>query len=217
MVATQGVADVAELRADVGYQFILFIQIMTSVGSLVEIQQGYKQLTGNAARFVELRAGGSAPPQAQSREAPAPLPPAALPSRPASQPSGRLRHTPCTTPCTAPCTNCRHCCRSHANRGTNKHVGLPYVAELKAIAGKEAGKASKVVESDRIQFKDVDVYTPAGDGLQNKLVHKLSFEVGKSDSLLLTGHNGAGKSSVFRCLGGLCKQSCRRYRHYVIC
>ena len=45
----------AELRADVGYQFILFIQIMTSVGSIVQIQQGYKQLTGNAIRFVEMR------------------------------------------------------------------------------------------------------------------------------------------------------------------
>lgn len=43
------------------------------------------------------------------------------------------------------------------------------------------------------------MYTPT----KNKLVHDLTFEVGKSDSMLLTGHNGAGKSSVFRCLAGL--------------
>ena len=47
------------------------------------------------------------------------------------------------------------------------------------------------------------VYTPARDkegNLSNKLVHDLTFEVGRKDSMLLTGHNGAGKSSVFRCL-----------------
>ena len=32
--------------------------------------------------------------------------------------------------------------------------------------------------------------TPLLVAPQNKLVHDLSFEVGKSDSLLLTGHNG---------------------------
>ena len=36
-----------------------------------------------------------------------------------------------------------------------------------------------------------------------KLVDHLSFELAKGGSLLLTGHNGAGKSSIFRCLGGL--------------
>ncbi len=35
------------------------------------------------------------------------------------------------------------------------------------------------------------------------LVTGLSFEMPKGGSLLLTGHNGAGKSSIFRCLGGL--------------
>ena len=34
-------------------------------------------------------------------------------------------------------------------------------------------------------------------------VNNLSFKLNKGDSLLLTGHNGSGKSSIFRCLGGL--------------
>ena len=44
----------AQLRADVGYQFILMIQMMTSVGQIVRIYDGYKKLTGNAARFVRI-------------------------------------------------------------------------------------------------------------------------------------------------------------------
>ena len=35
------------------------------------------------------------------------------------------------------------------------------------------------------------------------LVDDLSFEVPLGGKLLVTGHNGAGKSSIFRCLGGL--------------
>ena len=45
----------------------------------------------------------------------------------------------------------------------------------------------------------VDVFTP-NDKL---LVKDLNFSLELGGSLLLTGHNGAGKSSIFRCLGGL--------------
>ena len=48
-------------------------------------------------------------------------------------------------------------------------------------------------------FSQVDVVTPTG----NVLVEDLSFELERGGALLVTGHNGAGKSSIFRCLGGL--------------
>ena len=108
------VASLAKIRADVGYQFVLFIQMMTSVGSIVKIFDGYKRLTGNATRFVELR------------------------------------------------------------------------EVLRQIAADESrAEASSIREGDSIKFEHVMVFTPT----QNKLVHDLSFEVGKSDSMLLTGHN----------------------------
>ena len=54
-------------------------------------------------------------------------------------------------------------------------------------------------DPEKIGFEGVNVYTPAGQ----LLVRDLTFDVTKGRSLLLTGHNGAGKSSIFRCLGGL--------------
>ena len=53
-------------------------------------------------------------------------------------------------------------------------------------------QTSRVVEGNLIEFKNVNIFTPT----KNKLVHDLSFQVGERDSMLLTGHNGAGKSSV---------------------
>jgi ABC-type uncharacterized transport system fused permease/ATPase subunit len=60
-------------------------------------------------------------------------------------------------------------------------------------------KSDTFVDGDCIAFKGVDVHTPNG----KLLVKDLNFSLKISGSLLLTGHNGAGKSSIFRCLGGL--------------
>ena len=73
---------------------------------------------------------------------------------------------------------------------------LDRIAEAKSLQ-----KKASTVTADRIEFKDVTVVTPA-DVL---LVEKLSFRLENGQSLLLVGHNGSGKSSIFRCLGGLWK------------
>ena len=56
-------------------------------------------------------------------------------------------------------------------------------------------------DGDVIEFRDVTIVTPASPPV--KLVEHLSFRLEKGSSILLTGHNGAGKSSIFRCMGGL--------------
>lgn len=52
---------------------------------------------------------------------------------------------------------------------------------------------------DEISFEGVEIRTPS----QHMLVKDLHFRLCRGESLLLTGHNGAGKSSIFRVLGGL--------------
>jgi energy-coupling factor transporter ATP-binding protein EcfA2 len=64
---------------------------------------------------------------------------------------------------------------------------------------KAAELAASVVDGEAIAFQGVDIITPA----DVTLVKDLSFRLDKGSSLLLTGHNGSGKSSIFRCLGGL--------------
>ena len=74
-----------------------------------------------------------------------------------------------------------------------------------------ANTNDRIVDGKIIEFKNVNVsvaallsaprskqdaaaqiFTPT----ETKLVHDISFQVGERDSMLLTGHNGAGKSSV---------------------
>ena len=83
--------------------------------------------------------------------------------------------------------------------GTCKRI-CNLIDTLKTLQNKhEASNATSFQEGPKIEFKNVQVHTPTG----NHLVKDLSFELKQGSSLLLTGHNGAGKSSIFRCLGGL--------------
>lgn len=57
------------------------------------------------------------------------------------------------------------------------------------------GQGSAFLEGPDLRFDGVTVVTPT----THILVHDLSFSVQPGGALLLTGHNGAGKSSIFRC------------------
>eukprot|EP00924_Labyrinthula_sp_SR-Ha-C_P003233 snap_masked-scaffold_15-processed-gene-3.11-mRNA-1 protein AED:0.06 eAED:0.06 QI:0/0/0/0.5/1/1/2/0/1430 len=54
-------------------------------------------------------------------------------------------------------------------------------------------------DDNMIKFENVQVFTPLG----HLLVKDLNFHIEHGTSMLLTGVNGSGKSSIFRCLGSL--------------
>lgn len=120
---------ISEVRADVGYKFVLYTQVVVSALKGSRAMTEYGKLRGECGRIYEL------------------------------------------------------------------------VRVLDEIERREVSSMSTTfVRDDRIAFDNVDVYTPTG----NLLVKNLSFDVqSRNDSILLTGHNGAGKSSIFRCLAGL--------------
>eukprot|EP01050_Picozoa_sp_SAG11_P003031 SAG11_NODE_163_length_13928_cov_29.869188_6_plen_492_part_00 len=76
---------------------------------------------------------------------------------------------------------------------------------LETITENKRTEDSEVfVYDDAIGFDGVDIVTPSRGGQPGvTLVKGLSFRLEVGDSLLLVGHNGAGKSSIFRCLGAL--------------
>ena len=78
------------------------------------------------------------------------------------------------------------------------------IADLRRLlqtlsAERKTQRTAEMQSGDHIAFEDVDIVTPTG----NELVKGLTFDLHKGEALLITGHNGAGKSSIFRCLGGL--------------
>ena len=123
------IAAIAEVRAEVGYQFVLYLQVVSAASEGSSAVTEYGKLQGEAGRLLELM---------------------------------------------------------HA---------LDRVGAAQERQGEASFKAGNA-----IAFEGVDVLTPTG----HLLVQDLSFIVtDQNDSLLLTGHNGAGKSSIFRCLAGL--------------
>ena len=124
------IEKIADTRADVAVQLLLFNQTMTSFKTAITLLRDMQQLIGNVERITEML------------------------------------------------------------------ETLDRVAEAK-----QGEKQMSTVTADRIEFENVTVITPA-DVL---LVENLSFRLENGQSLLLVGHNGSGKSSIFRCLGGLWK------------
>jgi len=70
---------------------------------------------------------------------------------------------------------------------------------LDAFAQKREESTTFRDDPNAVAFENVQVYTPTG----HLLVKDLSFRIETGTSMLLTGCNGSGKSSLFRCLGAL--------------
>jgi len=80
------------------------------------------------------------------------------------------------------------------------YAAITRIQELDArLSATDVSSSHRFEDSKAIRFENVAVQTPSG----MELVRDLTFSIELGDSLLITGHNGVGKSSIFRCLGGL--------------
>jgi len=65
--------------------------------------------------------------------------------------------------------------------------------------GEQAVQNVVATDEGAIAFEDVTVQTPSG----TTLLEHLTFRVSAGESMVVCGHNGAGKSSIIRCLSSL--------------